>query len=74
MIVSNIYLGFDPGGDSKFGVALLDGDRVTASTVSTVAEVVEWAVKMCGSNRPAGAGIDTLLHWAITKSGYVFSF
>jgi hypothetical protein len=64
-----IYLGFDPGGDCRFGVALLDGDCVKASTVSTVDDAVKWAVDECGSRRPIAAGIDTLLHWATTKSG-----
>ncbi len=64
-----IYLGFDPGGDHKFGVALLDGDCLRTSTVSTVDEAVGWAGDACGSRRPIAAGIDTLLHWAASKSG-----
>jgi hypothetical protein len=64
------YLGFDPGGDNRFGVALLAGDRVKASTVSTVDDAVRWAIDECGSRRPIAAGLDTLLHWATTKSGW----
>lgn len=63
------YLGFDPGGDSRFGVVLLAENFVKASTVSTVDDAVKWAVDECGSLRPIAAGIDTLLHWATTKSG-----
>ncbi len=63
------YLGFDPGGYSRFGVAFLTENCVKASTVSTVDDAVKWAVDECGSQRPIAAGIDTLLHWATAKSG-----
>src|SRR5208283_4414784 len=65
----DIYLGFDPGGDRRFGVALLDGNCVKCSTVSTVDDAMKWAIHACGSRRPAAAGIDTLLHWATTRGG-----
>jgi hypothetical protein len=64
------YLGFDPGGDSRFGVALIAEGRVKASIVSTVGDAVKWAIDECGSRRPIAAGIDTLLHWATTESGW----
>jgi hypothetical protein len=64
-----IHLGFDPGGDHKFGVALLDGDCVKTSTVSTVDDAMKWAVDACEARKPKAAGIDTLLHWATCKSG-----
>jgi hypothetical protein len=64
-----IYLGFDPGGDRKFGVALLDGGCGKASTVSTVDEATKWAIDVRGARKPKAAGIDTLLHWATSKSG-----
>jgi Protein of unknown function (DUF429) len=34
-----------------------------------VADAVDWAVNLCESRQPIAAGIDTLLHWATTKSG-----
>ena len=68
-VSESIYLGFDPGGDRKFGVALLDGERETVSTVSTVDDAIKWSVDICGSRRPVAAGIDSLLHWATTRSG-----
>jgi hypothetical protein len=64
-----IYLGFDPGGDRKFGVALLDGGCGKTSTVSTVDEAMKWAIDVRGARKPKAAGIDTLLHWATSKSG-----
>lgn len=64
-----IYLGFDPGGDRKFGVALLNGNCVKTSTVSTVDDAMKWAVDARGARKPIAAGIDTLLHWATSKSG-----
>jgi hypothetical protein len=65
----DIYLGFDPGGDRKFGVAYLDVNCVMACTVSNVDDALNWAVRVCGSRRPVAAGIDTLLHWATARSG-----
>jgi hypothetical protein len=59
-----IFLGFDPGGDRKFGVAFFEGDRITASTESNVDDAMRWSLDMCGSRKPIAAGIDTLLHWA----------
>ena len=64
-----IYLGFDPGGDRKFGVALLNGGCMKTSTVGTVDEAMKWAVDACEARKPKAAGIDTLLHWATCKSG-----
>lgn len=64
-----IYLGFDPGGDRKFGVALLNGGCVETFTVSTVDEAMKWAIDACEAREPKAAGIDTLLHWATSKSG-----
>jgi hypothetical protein len=68
-MLDDVYLGFDPGGDRKFGVALLKGGCVKTSTVSTVDEAMKWAVNACGALKPKAAGIDTLLHWATCKSG-----
>jgi predicted nuclease with RNAse H fold len=67
--LKGIYLGFDPGGERKFGVALLDGDSVRTSTVSSVNDAMKWADSVCRSRLPIAAGIDTLLHWATSKSG-----
>jgi hypothetical protein len=64
-----IYLGFDPGGDRKFGVALLDGDYLRTSTVGNVDDAMKWADNVCRSRVSVAAGIDTLLHWATSKSG-----
>ena len=66
----DVYLGFDPGGGDRFGVALLAGGSVKASTVSSVKDALKWAIDECGSHRPIAAGIDTLLHWATTEGGW----
>jgi Protein of unknown function (DUF429) len=66
---SGIFLGFDPGGDNKFGVALLDGICMKTTTVGTVDSAMKWVVKACGGLKPTAAGIDTLLHWSTGKSG-----
>jgi hypothetical protein len=53
-----IYLGFDPGGECKFGVALLDGDCLKTFTVSSVDKAMKWAGDVCGSRLPIADGID----------------
>ena len=67
--MTEIYLGFDPGGDGRFGVALLGGDCIRTETVSTVDDAIDWSVGECGLRQPVAAGIDTLLHWSTAKSG-----
>jgi putative cofactor-binding repeat protein len=64
-----IYLGFDPGGDHKFGVAVIEGNCVRTSTVSSVDEAMKWAAGACEARQPIAAGIDTLLHWATSEGG-----
>jgi predicted nuclease with RNAse H fold len=65
-----IYLGFDPGGERKFGVALVSGRSIVTSTVSSVDDAMCWAVRQRESRQPIAAGIDTLLHWATSKGGW----
>jgi len=38
-----------PGGECKFGVALLDGDCLKTFTVSSVDKAMKWAGDVCGS-------------------------
>lgn len=64
-----IRLGFDPGGDCKFGVTVLEQGYVKSSTVGSVDDAMNWAVHACGTPSPVAAGIDTILHWATSKSG-----
>jgi hypothetical protein len=68
--MDNVYLGFDPGGDRGFGVALLRGTYARAATVSAVSEAIDWALKQCGTDQPIAAGIDTLLHWSDGPGGW----
>jgi predicted nuclease with RNAse H fold len=67
---NTIYLGFDPGGHSAFGVTMLEGGRVLSATVSSVEEAMSWTVSACDGREPAAAGIDTLLHWSDGASGW----
>ena len=65
-----LFLGFDPGGLQGFGVACLQGEKVEAATVSTVAAAMNWAEAACSIRAPMAAGIDTLLHWCDGPSGW----
>lgn len=66
---ADIFLGFDPGGASKFGVAILQNENVRASVCSGIREAVQWALKESQGARPVAAGIDTLLHWSTSPTG-----
>ena len=67
-----IYLGFDPGGIGKFGCACLDGDTGTAhlKVLSSVDEAIKYVSCVKAKDRITAAGIDTLLHWQSTRSGW----
>jgi hypothetical protein len=65
-----IYLGFDPGGDRYFGVAILSGTRIQTGSVSGPTAAFQWAVGQCQGREPRAAGIDTLLHWYTGPSGH----
>jgi hypothetical protein len=68
--MDDIYLGFDPGGERGFGVAILYGTDAAAATVSTVSDDMKWALSKCGMRQPIAAGIDTLLHWSDGPGGW----
>jgi hypothetical protein len=70
VMLDEIVLGFDPGGESAFGVAILSGSTVTAGTVSSVREAMDWARAQCGGRTVASAGIDSLLHWSMDRGGW----
>ena len=64
-----IYVGYDPGGNGKHGVAaLVDGARpsVEIATLEHAGDVVRWI-----ENRaPCAIGIDTLTCWSLGLSGW----
>ena len=65
-----IFLGFDPGGGSHFGVAALVGDQGETAAVSSVSAALMWAKERCGPSSPRAAGVDTLLHWSDGPGGW----
>ena len=65
-----LFLGFDPGGHGKFGVASLVNATVRTSTVNSVTQAIAWARSLSGYSHPLAAGIDTLLHWSDGPSGW----
>lgn len=71
---SKLWLGFDPGGAEKFGVALLDGrgakPAVQTAVVSCAAEALTWAKDSAGGIMPSAAGIDTLAFWSVGIAGW----
>ncbi len=69
-MTAGVTLGFDPGGEESFGVAILSGPRATAATVSSVGEAIAWTKAQCCNTVPPAAGIDTLLHWSQAPGGW----
>ena len=67
-----IALGFDPGGAGSFGCALLHSKSMRLETISltSVDEVCEWVVEVLAGNTPDTVGVDAILHWQTTKSGW----
>ena len=68
-ILDELFLGFDPGGNGNYGVALLAGPRASTATVQNIEEAINWTTEACGNSIPIAAGIDTLLHWATGNGG-----
>ena len=67
-----MIIGFDPGGNSGIPVLskLENGDYLgEVATLRSVNEAFRW-VSDRGSNGVAAAGIDTLLSWSTTTSGW----
>ena len=65
-----MFLGFDPGGINRFGVAIISGSLVSFKTVSNIKEAMEWAIEISRGQKPTAAGIDTILHWSTGQSGF----
>ncbi len=64
-----IWLGADPGGRNAFGVAVVTGDIVISTVVSSVDEAVNFFRVQVGDDRPSAVGIDAPLWWSSGLSG-----
>lgn len=66
---SGPWIGVDPGGEGKFGIALLSPDGDTKSTsVDCVDDASDFVQQELGSE-PAGVGIDAPLWWSSGRTG-----
>ena len=65
-----MFLGFDPGGINRFGVATISGSLVSFRTVSNIKEAMEWSIESSKGQKPVAAGIDTILHWSTGQSSF----
>ena len=73
------YLGYDPGGDKKHGVAAIqsagpgtDAQYLSVDTVNTVRDVIAWFRAFIESRRfgpVRGIGVDTLAYWSASSGG-----
>lgn len=69
-VTSDAFLGYDPGGEDRFGLAMINGSRTKFATVSSIKEAVDWSVAVCDGREPKAAGIDTILHWGSGRNGF----
>ena len=44
-ILDELFLGFDPGGNGNYGVALLAGPRASTATVQNIEEAINWTTE-----------------------------
>ena len=73
------YLGYDPGGDRKHGVAAIqsagpgtDAQKLSVDTVNTVRDVIAWFRVFIDGRRfgpVRGIGVDTLAYWSASRGG-----
>ena len=65
--MSGYWVGADPGGKDKFGLAFLDDDqRLRSMLVSSVDQAVE---EISGKGEPLGLGIDAPMWWSSASGG-----
>jgi len=67
-----IFVGYDPGGNGKQGVAALDIDAgrtksIVVKTLFSAEHVLDWFLKL--SPTPQAIGVDTLTNWSTGPSG-----
>ena len=67
---TGLYLGYDPGGDGKHGVAAIYGKQATCGTVATAEDAINWLIERCASCEPSAFGIDTLTLWSTGLAGW----
>ncbi len=68
--MSTLYLGYDPGGDGRHGVAAVDTKQAICTTVDTAQKAVEWFFEHSRGHEPTALGIDTLTLWSTGPAGW----
>jgi len=68
--VSNLYLGYDPGGGGAHGVAIIDDNHAACETVATANEALRWFRARCDKQPPSALGVDTLTLWSTGPAGW----
>ncbi|MGO8752504.1 MAG: DUF429 domain-containing protein [Thermoguttaceae bacterium] len=62
--MSDLCLGYDPGGGGAHGVAAINGQQAMCGTVATAEHAINWFGERCVSCAPSAFGIDTLTLWS----------
>jgi predicted nuclease with RNAse H fold len=67
----DVYLGADPGGVKKTGVAVFSPPNTLVSkNVSSVQEALNWYISQIKTDKAIAIGIDAPLSWSIEQSGW----
>ncbi len=73
MLLALVFLGYDPGGNGKHGVAALtvgsSTRRLEVGTASDGRAAIGWFRERCASP-PRAIGVDTILSWELGPSGW----
>lgn len=64
-----IWIGIDPGGKGKFGVAVLEDGGQQTATVNYADQAVEVVIEILNGRIPSGIGVDAPLWWSSGLSG-----
>jgi hypothetical protein len=68
--MSDLYLGYDPGGGSAHGVAAIDHRQILCDTVATAEDALSWFGEQCKAYEPKALGVDTLTLWSTGPAGW----
>lgn len=68
--MTNLYLGYDPGGGGAHGVAAIDDYSAACETVTTAEDAIRWFKGRCEKQPPIALGVDTLTLWSTGPAGW----
>ncbi len=68
--MSTIYLGYDPGGNGSHGVAAINGNTSSSTTLETAQQAIDWFLAQSRTCGEVFIGVDTLTLWSTGPGGW----